>query len=299
MVLDDVHRRHRQAGPVDQAADGAVELDVVEVRFARPDFRRVLFGFVPERGQVFMPEARVVVEIDFRIEDDDLALLGDRQWVDLDDARVFLKVELANRHHDLHDGRDLLVGEAEIVGHLLRLERQQSEFGRHLHAEDFLRRVVGDLLDVHPAGGGGHEDRQARGAVEHHAHVEFFVRLRVRLHNQRADLLAFGSRLQRHERVLQHRFGDRLGLVAVADELHAAEFFGVAFQLSGPATAGVNLGFHHRPATVAELVERGRNFVRRFANDVFGNRGAVGRQQFLGLIFVDFHAHCLGKGRSE
>ena len=37
--LDDVHRRHREAGAVDHAADIAVELDVVELRACRPRAR--------------------------------------------------------------------------------------------------------------------------------------------------------------------------------------------------------------------------------------------------------------------
>ena len=42
--LDDVHRRHRQAGAVDHAADVAVEADVVERELRRLDLERVLFA---------------------------------------------------------------------------------------------------------------------------------------------------------------------------------------------------------------------------------------------------------------
>src|SRR5689334_20886177 len=38
--LDDVHRRHGEAGAVDHAADRAVELDVAEVVFRRLDLHR-------------------------------------------------------------------------------------------------------------------------------------------------------------------------------------------------------------------------------------------------------------------
>ena len=39
-MLDDVHRRHRQARAVDEAGDAAVELDVIEVELAGLDFQR-------------------------------------------------------------------------------------------------------------------------------------------------------------------------------------------------------------------------------------------------------------------
>jgi hypothetical protein len=46
--LDDVHRRHRQAGAVDHAADVAIELDVVERELRRLDLERVLFAEVAQ-----------------------------------------------------------------------------------------------------------------------------------------------------------------------------------------------------------------------------------------------------------
>ena len=42
--LDDVHRRHGEAGAVDHAADGAVERDVVEVVLRGLDLLLVLFA---------------------------------------------------------------------------------------------------------------------------------------------------------------------------------------------------------------------------------------------------------------
>ena len=41
-MLDDVHRRHRQARAVDEAGDAAVELDVIEIEFATPRFPAAL-----------------------------------------------------------------------------------------------------------------------------------------------------------------------------------------------------------------------------------------------------------------
>src|SRR4051794_23727344 len=46
--LDDVHRRHREAGAVHHAADRPVELDVRKVVFRRLDLHRVFFGKIAE-----------------------------------------------------------------------------------------------------------------------------------------------------------------------------------------------------------------------------------------------------------
>ena len=72
--LDDVHRRHGEAGAVDHAADGAVERDVVEVVLRGLDLLVVLLGHVAQRDDVGMAKERVVVEADLGVEADQLAV---------------------------------------------------------------------------------------------------------------------------------------------------------------------------------------------------------------------------------
>ena len=74
--LDEVHRAHRQAGAVHQAADVAFELHVAEPRLAGPHFGGIFFGDVAQLGELLVPEHRVVVEGDLRIEGHQLA----RAW---------------------------------------------------------------------------------------------------------------------------------------------------------------------------------------------------------------------------
>ena len=66
--LDDVHRRHREAGAVDHAADRAVERDVVEVVLGRLDLLGVLLALVAQRDDVGMAIERVVVERHLGVE---------------------------------------------------------------------------------------------------------------------------------------------------------------------------------------------------------------------------------------
>ena len=86
--LDDVHRRHGQAGAVDHAADVAVERDVVQVVLGGLQLLRVLLRLVAQLVQLRVAEQGVVVEADLGIERDDVAGAGDDQRVDLDDRAV-------------------------------------------------------------------------------------------------------------------------------------------------------------------------------------------------------------------
>jgi hypothetical protein len=66
--LDQVHRRHRQAGAVDHAGDVAVERDVVEVVLAAPRRSIGLPGEVAQRGERLLAEQRVVLDVDLAVE---------------------------------------------------------------------------------------------------------------------------------------------------------------------------------------------------------------------------------------
>ena len=72
--LDGVHGRHGEPGAVHQAADVAVELDVVQVELRRLDLRRVLLVQVAHRDDLGMAEERVVVEVQLRVERDHAAV---------------------------------------------------------------------------------------------------------------------------------------------------------------------------------------------------------------------------------
>src|SRR5262245_55781898 len=65
--LHDVHRRHGEPGAVDHAADGAVELDVVQPLLRRLDVQRVLLVDVAERRHLGVPEEGIVVEVELEI----------------------------------------------------------------------------------------------------------------------------------------------------------------------------------------------------------------------------------------
>ena len=86
--LDGVHRRHREARAVHQAADVAVERDVRQVELRRFDFGRILFVEIAKRDDVRMTEQRVRVEVELGVERDHLAVAGEDQRIDFGERCV-------------------------------------------------------------------------------------------------------------------------------------------------------------------------------------------------------------------
>ena len=121
-VFDRVHGGHGQPGPVDQAADRPVELDVAEPRLLGRHLGRVLLGFIAHRCDIRMAEQGVVVEGHLPIEGHYLARAGDDQRVDLDQVGVELgssPVEGLDEPDEVARGVAL---DAEAVGQLIGLE---------------------------------------------------------------------------------------------------------------------------------------------------------------------------------
>ena len=172
VVLDQVHRAHRQPGAVDQAGDVAVQADVAQAALAGPQLGRVFFGRVEQGGDVGVAEQGVVVEVELAVERQHVAAGRDDQRVDLGERGVGVDEEL---DEVLEERRPLLgriAGEAERLADLPRLEIGQAEADVDRHAEDLLGGLVGDGLDLDSPFGRGHQDRALQAAVDRHAQVE-------------------------------------------------------------------------------------------------------------------------------
>ena len=61
-MFDHVHGCHRQPGSVDDAADFAVEADIVQIVLRGLRLARVLLGRIPQVRYVVPPEQCVVIE---------------------------------------------------------------------------------------------------------------------------------------------------------------------------------------------------------------------------------------------
>ena len=125
-------------------------------------------------------------------------------------------------------------GEAETEGELARLIGLQADDGLNEFAEDGVGIVFGDFFDFHAAGGAGHEDNFAGGAIHQDAEVEFALDVEAFFDQQALDDAAAGAGLHGDEIHAEHVAGDVGGFVGRARELYAAAF---------AAAAGVNLRF--------------------------------------------------------
>src|SRR5690606_9420804 len=96
--LDHVHRRHREAGAVDHAADVAVHGHVIEIVRARRGFSRVLLRIVAHRGEIGMAELRVVIRVDLAVECDEVARRRDRERIEFDERQDRKSTRLNSSH---------------------------------------------------------------------------------------------------------------------------------------------------------------------------------------------------------
>ncbi len=131
--LDDVHRRHGEAGAVDHAADRAVERDVAEVVLRSLDLLGVLLGLVAQRDDVGMAVEGVVVERHLGVEHADLAVGRDDQRIDLEHRHVLVD---EGRVEPRDQGLDLL---GALAGQAQR-RRRGAAVVRH----DAGRRIDGE-----------------------------------------------------------------------------------------------------------------------------------------------------------
>src|SRR5262249_31026086 len=123
--LDDAHGGHREARAVDQAADRAVERDVIEVVTRSGDLFFVLFAEIAQRDHLGVAVERVVVEGNLGVEADQRAGLGQHQRVDLEQAHVLgekRRIELGQDAPGLHGG---FVGQSQGADDATDVMRQE------------------------------------------------------------------------------------------------------------------------------------------------------------------------------
>ena len=83
-VLDHVHGSHGEAGAVDDAADIAVETDIVEIVLGGLRLARILLRGIMHVGDAVPAEQRVVVERHLGVERKHAVVLGHDQRIDLE-----------------------------------------------------------------------------------------------------------------------------------------------------------------------------------------------------------------------
>ena len=173
--LDDVHRRHRQSGAVDHAADVAIEPDVVERELRGFDFERVFLAQVAQIANVGVAKQRVVVEVHLRVEREQVAALGDDQRVDLEDRRIGGDERLVERSIILTPFFTESPVRPTAKARCCAWNGCRPTAGIDEDLVDLLRRLVGDFFDLDAALFADHQHDALRGAIEDESEVELAV----------------------------------------------------------------------------------------------------------------------------
>ena len=279
-VLDHVHRRHRQTRAIDDAADFAVQSDVVEIVFQSLRLPRIALRGVLHVDDVAPAEQRVVVEGHLRVERQDLVVLGHDQRIDLEHRRVAIAKSAIGAENRLHRARHLLQIEAEPEGELARLKRLQPDRRLDDDLQQLVGRVLGDLLDLHAAMLGGDHAHTLELPVENIAEIDLALERIGELDIHALHGLALGPRLRRDEALAEELARRLLHLVVGAAEFDAP-------RLAARARMDLRLD---DPVRSAKLSGRVDGLIGAKGDRPGRHRDAVLRQKFLGLILVDVHS---------
>jgi hypothetical protein len=271
-VRDDVDRGHRKPRAVAADPDVAVELHVGHALLAREGLDRVGRSGVAHLRDVRVAEERVVVDGELRVERLHLAVRRHDQRVDLAEHRV----ELDERAiQPLDDRCDLLllagVLDAPAVHEppgdpgLVALRRVEVQ------ADERLRALLGDLLDLDAALRREHEERLLRAAVERDREVVLLRDVRGLLDPELADDVPADVEAEDLAGLL-------LGVGGALGELHAARL---------AAAAGEHLGLDDDGP--AERRGGGAGFLGRHDEPAVGDGNADPSEELLALVLVQIH----------
>ena len=153
------------------------------------------------------------------------------------------------------------------------------------------------MLDIHAAFRGNDQHRPAAAAIDDRAQVELAGDRAAFFDQHAVDGLAFRPGLDGDQLMAEDVGGDRFGLFAAADQLHAA-LRGDVLDGSLAAAAGVDLGLDHghRPGQLDEGVGGG---LGRVGHEPAGHGHARLAEDLLGLEFVNFHGGSFLAGVNE
>ena len=165
-LRDHVEGRHAEPGAVAEDADVAVELHVGEALLLRHPLLRVLDEALLEVGEVLVAEERGVVDRHLGVEGDHVAVLGHDQRVDLDQGRVALVEGGVELHQHLGGLLAGVLGDAGVGDQRGGLGLAEALAGLDVAADQRVRVLLGDLLDVHAAHRREHRQQLLGGAVE-------------------------------------------------------------------------------------------------------------------------------------
>ena len=288
MELDDVHGAHREACAIDQATDVAVEVDVGEAGRLGSDLGGILFRGIMHRLQVLVPEERVVVETELRVDRHDPAVRSafarrrDDQGVDLDQIGIGVGVELCQLLHDRGGLPDLPADETEPLRHGSCFVGFEPVEGMDRGLEDRIGILVRHGLDLDAALGARDDRVQAATSIQGDRKVELLGDVDACGDEQSLHLDAFGPGLHGHHAVPKHEGRGFAGFLDALDQFHESSL---------ATAAGVDLGLDHDQGLTG--LQDGTGFGHRVVDGLDhaagGDRDAGVGEELSGLVLVDLH----------
>ena len=140
----------------------------------------------------------------FGVERDEAAVAGDDARIDFEHGGVGVDESAVERLEKWGGLLRGFAGEAEAEGELARLIGLQADGGMNDFAQDRVGIVLGDFFDFHAAGGAGHEEHFAGGAIDENAEVEFALDVETFFDEEALDDAAAGAGLRGDEIHAQH-----------------------------------------------------------------------------------------------
>jgi hypothetical protein len=174
----------------------------------------------------------IVVDGDLRVDREDLATGRERERVHLDERGIDGEIGIVECGDKGDEALVRLAGEPEPEGEAACLEALEAKARLHILPHDLLRRLLGDLLDLHATLGRCHDDVLAGGAIEEDRAIEFLVDIDAIGDQQTVHHLPFAAGLYCHQLVADNAGGDLVHFVERItlidrEHFHAAEFLAV------------------------------------------------------------------------
>jgi hypothetical protein len=225
-------------------------------------------------------EQRVRVEVELRVECDDLAVAGNVQRVDFSQRCVGFPECLVQALQDRACLRNRSSRHADLRGEVVCLRVEQARRRLDDDLVDQFRVLFGDFFDVHAAFARTHQHDLLRDAVDDEADIQFLLDVGAFFDQQAVHLLAFRARLVRDQLHAEDLVRVFAHLLERLRDLHAAA-------LAAATRVNLSLDDPHRATELFRhldgLVHRERRLAARYRDSEFP-------QDFLTLVLVNLHA---------
>jgi hypothetical protein len=184
---------------------------------------------------------------------------------------------------------DLLGPEPKLEGQLSRLKWFEPQAGGDVLLQDRIGIFLRDLLDLHAASRGSHEDRLGLSAIDHNAEIQLALDGERFLDQQTTHDAAIRPGLMRNQSHAEHLRSEVSGFLDRFRNLHSAAL---------AASAGVDLRLHHHPASPGGEQALGSGFdflsILRHLSPRHGD--AIFLENCFRLILVNFHSASRTRG---